>query len=564
MIRATLLSIAFGLLLSPLWAQSSEVTAEILKFSLAQDEIDDEGRRGISMKLDLRIRPAFEAFDRRRFDLTWRLENEAGKTIYRSRDQADYLDQKESVMARKPWGKSTVRYMVKEGIEIPLPYALLPLPAGPQKLKIVFSLQNEYVKLKDFAARDLEFQQRVFVKHPLIQQLFKLEKLSFEYDVPGFGVKETGILVRFDLLPRYGQDESSDEGYTLYWLLRDTSGKVVFDSRKAESIHHREKHVYFKNLQDNRFRSVDLFMRYREIALSGPEKVFLVLIAEANEDERREIYAKPHRLDVPRKYRFAEQEFNLRNLRAQAISRAGAAGISINFTLTLSQYGPRLDPEIGDYVVYPVLRDISGNVLYAPPSFPTEQSGNGWETYATAAFTDQGPLNVQLFLPWYVLDLPPGKTQLQYSLFVTDRQKQFKFPELSKGGIAVTCPEIREYRVEVEEFRMKDGEYDTEVRPISSRLPDLQWTLRVGPRRRYTSPRRKNSLSAPKGFAFLKVARGDSIFLVLYDIDSGFFNQDDFLGSWNLPYLDGGAKFVIEERNQGNLSGLRVLMERRR
>jgi hypothetical protein len=546
----------------PVLAQQDDFSAKILNFSLREDVVDKEGRRGIGLKFDLRMTPAETEFDRRRFDLTWKLTDKTGKVIYQSKDQEDYLDQKKSIMARKPWNNSSARYMEKQHVEIALPYNHLPLPDGEQKVTIVFSLNGKYGNLPEFARKELSFRQHVFTKHSLQEQTFSVSNMRFNYSAEGFAVDEPGIKMSFDLTPQYGPDESIEEGYTLYWLFRQPDGKVVFDSRKAQSIHHREEHVYLKNLRDGKFRDVSVFLNYDEIKMPGPAEVYVVLIAESDEEHHREIYAEKHMLNVPEKFRFEDQKFELSGLRAGAGFRKGASGLFIECEISLDNIGPRMDPEIGDYYVYPVLRNPKGEIVYSPKYLEPPAMASSRLAENLPALKDEGPVKVKLFLPWYVLQLSPGTATLQYTLKVSDRQRRYKFPVLSKGGISVRTPELRRYKINLVELLMKDSNYDTEVMPISSRLPDLQWTLRVGRDNRFISPKRKNSLRAPTGSSTVSIAVGDTLSVVLYDIDSGFFNNSDFLGSWQLPYQERGERFTIEEHNNGLVDHLKLEVTR--
>lgn len=541
-------------------AQKSDLEVTMRNFSFVPDQTDDNSRHGIGMKFDVRFSRIITDFNEKRFDITWRMEDQTGKVVYESKEQEEYEDEKEVVHPSKPWRK-TVSYMEDTDIEIAIPFAVMNFESGPKKLKIIFSAKNKVYDIPDFASYDIEFEQKVFVRHKMAEQSFEMVEIKFNYGAKGFAIKEPGMKIVATLRPKYGIDESADDSYQIYWLIRD-QGRILFDSRKCPSIHHRKEGLYLENLKEDKTAKAGMFLNYREIRMAGPAEVEVVLIADAD-GKTKEIYAQKHLLDVPVKFSFEEQEFKLSDLGTKVIYDKGAQGIRISCQVEMSKFGPRIDPERGAYYVYPVFRDEGGNILWKPERLGNSGHGNKRLSFALNAFSDEGPANLEFFIPFYEMDLPEGTVKLQYSIFASDRARQHRFPELSKGGFVTTAPKLRTYVVHLTNLDMKSSDYDTEFAPFGSKLPDLQWSLRVGSDRIYISSKRKNSLTAPTAEVTMRVAEGDTCSIVLYDIDSGFFNASDFLGRWELPYMDKGKKFVIQRSDEGLLNNLRVEMEQK-
>lgn len=541
-------------------AQNTDLEISMRNFTFSPEQMDDKGRHGIGMQFDLRFSKIITDFRAKRFEITWRLEDQAGKVVYQSKDQDGYEDEKEVVHPSKPW-KSTGSYMEDTEIEVSIPYTLMKFQPGQKNLKIIFSAASNVYQIPDFATKDISFVHKVFVRHSLEDQSFEMADIQFEYEAKGFAVDEPGMQIIAYLRPKYRMDEADDNSYQVSWLLRD-QGKILFDSRKCPSIHHQQKGIYLDNLKEDGTSGLSMFVNYSEVNMTGPAEVEVVLIADSD-GKTKEIYAKKHLLNVPVKYRFEEQEFKLSDLGTKVVFDKGAQGIRINCKVQMSKFGPRIDPVRGDFYIYPVFRDEGGNVVWKPEKLHRHNGGNNRLSYALTAFKDEGPASLEFFIPFYELNLPPGAARLQYSIFASDKYRNHRFPELSKGGLVTDAPKLRTYEVHLTNLNMKDSDYDTEVAPFGSRLPDLQWSLKVGSDRIHVSSKRKNSLTAPTGEVRVRVAEGDSMSIVLYDIDSGFFNASDFLGRWYIPYMDKGEKFVIERSDEGLLNRLRVEVVRR-
>ena len=546
-----------------LWGQSPEQKVSLHNFKLKTSQIDYKGRKGIELGFDLAFNWVDTDYKKKNFFLTWVIQDAEGKEVLRSAEQSTYTDQKKRVLARPAWREQNPKGMQRDDIQLALPLKFLPLKSGKQTFTAIFSLKNETYSFENFASETFTFEHEEIKEHPFSEQKFTVENWKFSQQQTGFGTDVPGLKMSFRLRPKYGQDVTASTSYGITWVLRDSTGKVVFDSRKTTSIHHRRKYVHFDRLTGGAFRKTVCFLSYDEIKLPGPGQVQIVLFAKSEAGETKEIYTGKHYLNLPVKYYYSEQKFKVSDLKSSISEVKGLHGLGINFNLSFEKVGPRMDPELGDYYIYAVIRDRKGNVVYAPKKLDIMKGQSSAPVFPCAAFLDKGPIKIEIFIPWYQLNLLEGKAYLQYSLFASSQSRAIKFPELGKGGRVVLAPRLRNYHFSLTNLEIVDGDYDVEFLKAGSHKPDLQWMLQLGRDNLYTSKQINNTLKAPKGEANITVAEGDKLSIVLYDIDSGILNRDDWINRWEIQYLPQKGDFVHEASAKGNLISMRVEMLRK-
>jgi hypothetical protein len=230
----------------------------------------------------------------------------------------------------------------------------------------------------------------------------------------------------------------------------------------------------------------------------------------------------------------------------------------VQYSVAFKQTGIMRNHEKGKYFFYAAIFDGANKLVIAPERAPTIYAGTSQLQDGQMPSAENVVANGTLFIPLHMLNLPAGAHHLKYALMVSDINLKTKFPVISTGNIAITKPADVRYLLSLEQLEMINADYDTEIVPISSNLPELQYVFAVGNDHYYQSEYVRNSLTAIPGSASLHLSEGDQIHLVLNDIDSGFFNGNDLLGDWKIDYAGKGDSFYYEVNHSGQVVKLRL------
>lgn len=547
-------TVLFLLLCSQAIAQTNANTITFSKFTLQQDAKDEaNGMSGLRLKFDIAFSWAEEDFFKRTFSMTYRLD-ENGKTILRCTDPGLYapsVTPTQQTVKGKPG-------MVSIGKEVFIPYTAIPLESGPKQLDLYFSLANDEGTYTDCFKTKLIFNHKKIVRHSLNDQVFTFSNIQLDAAAKEFSTSRRALAIAADVNFKYNLEESIEDKYEVCWLIRNAAGKQVFDSRKIGSTGDRTEVLPNELREGKAGAKLSMVASYHDIDLEGPNEAEIVFLLLGTEGGPKEIFSKKMMLDLPYKYNFEEQSFTLKSTSAKATQRDGVQGIEVQYACAFKNTGVMRNEEKGMYYFYAAIFDAAGKVVVAPERASTQGAGTAHLQDGQLPSPENAIASGSLFIPLHMLTVPAGSHALKFGLFVSDKGLQSKFPMVGNGNIAVAKPAEQLYALSLERLDMINADYDTEIIPISSNLPELQYYFAVGEDNYFASEYNRNSLSAIPATATLRLCEGDPINLVLYDVDSGFFNDNDLLGKWKIDYAGKGNSFVYELHDAGQVVALRL------
>jgi hypothetical protein len=533
-------------------AQGATRTVSISKFTL-QDGYVESDFSGLRMQFDMAFNWVETEFMQRSFTVTYRLE-QGGKAIF---PNAEFSDNSRGVMANEQTVKGKAS-MVSTANSLFVPYVWLPLESGPQTVDVVLTVSNKEGTYTDCYRKAITFQHKKMVRHNSLQQGFTFSNILFDYAAKSFGTNQPGMNVTSKVDFKYGVQESLDAQYEMAMLLRGAGGKVLYDSRKESHGGDKTKSVRIETREGKPTTEMTFFASYYDIAMEGPAEVELVYVLLGAEGGPKEIFAQKMLVNVPPMYNFEEQVFTLKSVTASATQKDGVSGISVQYACAFKYTGTVRNFEKGMFFFYAAILDGAGKVVIAPERAPTAGASTTHLQDGQMPSADHAVGTGELFIPLHLLNVAAGSHNLKFALMVSDVNLQTKFPVVGTGTVAITKPADHQYLLSLEQLDMIDANYDAEVIPVSSRLPELQYLFAVGADNYYQSEYNRNSLSAIPGSATLHVCDGDPISMVLYDVDSGFFNNSDLQGKWKIEYLGKGSTWYYEVANTGQVVKLRL------
>ena len=356
-------------------------------------------RRGVKVQFDMKFSEYETEFFNRSYDVYFRLETWDGETVFDSRLQQKSIDRKVAVRPDKPWNDPNVNYMVDRDVTLFIPFQNIELESGEYDLKLILSVEGKTINLPDCASLDLHITHEKFEIHDFSEQEFEFSDLTVTYDTKGFGTKQPGFDLDIKLALKYGPNEVIDPKYTLTWSIHTLDGTTVYESKKANSLHHREKAIRLKDMEPGKPKPLNIFIDYADVALGGPETVEFRFYAKASSGTAQQVYAEKKAVDLPQRYALEQQTFKLTNLKMAGDTKDGVSGLSIDFYAEFGETGPRSDPERGAYHFFPVLLDQKGNRIFNGKTETELSIGT------TQVFYGLHPVNfptggtVRLFLP---------------------------------------------------------------------------------------------------------------------------------------------------------------------
>lgn len=510
------------------------------------------GTFGILLTFDINFSWTESNLSDQGFDLTYKIEQK-GQVLPGPKGE---IREAARVYARN---RASDANMSITGVEIFVPYSDIPLESGQQDIDFVFSLKNRSGNYPDCDRLGIRFKHIKTIIYPIEEQEFDFQNISLNYHPIDQFEERPFLLFESEVINKYGLGQIKEESYELYWILKDDHGNIIYDSQKS-STSFDQKVILRPSIRDNKTRSsLKTKIYYYELKAEGPTKATLYFYLLGTEGGPKEIYSLSKTFDFPTKYNFADQEFSVSNVLANAKTIDGVQGYEFNFEANAKLNSVLRNPEKGDYYFFVQLFDETGKQIIQPNRAP-RFGGN--TTKLQDGFLPnyhQSQKNGHLFVPAYMISSSVGGHKFSYALMVSDKNLGTNFPILHKGTFEGTKPQEISWQVNLEHLVMKDDKYDTEFIPISSRLPELQYSFNIGNDRFFKSEYVKNNLSAVPGGTSLLLSKGDKMRLVLYDVDSGFFNESDFLGSWILPYPETGDAFTTEKTNEGQLSTMKIV-----
>ncbi|MEY3444797.1 MAG: hypothetical protein RLZZ519_3078, partial [Bacteroidota bacterium] len=453
------------------------------------------------------------------------------------------------------------RGMSSREVSLFIPYFEIPLESGTQKADLIFSLSNSGGSYTDCFKTSISWQHKKIVRHNLNDQIFEFKNLKVDYNAKEFRTEQAGLALSSDIGLKYGPEDCIESSYQLACVIR-SGGKEVFDSETAENSD-QTRLVPLEMIEGKPGSKVRFFVNYNSLKMDGPAEADIVFVLLGAEGGPKEIFTKRMLLDVPVKYNFDEQQFTLQKVEVIPATNDGVQGISVHYACAFKYTTILRNPEKGKYYFYLALLDANGKLAIDPARAPKSVSGTSHLMDAQLPSTTNTVARGSLFIPYYMLTTPAGAGNLKYALMVSDISLGTKFPVLGQGTVAVDKPEELKFRVALEQLEMIDADYDVEFIPPGSRLPELQYLFCVGEYAFFESEYNRNSLFAIPSSATLRISKGDKISMKLYDIDSGFFNNSDLQGKWDIEYLGKASPFLYEAHNQGQVINLRIKVEKR-
>jgi hypothetical protein len=552
-----LLIVGFGCFFSASFAQSGAKKVTFTNFTVQENHKDYRtGLLGLLLNFDVEFSWKEPAFENQQFSLSYRAE-QGSKTVFQSGNP-----QLPSAIFSVDKGSQSVSMSAKS-INISVPYASIPLPAGEQTVNFVFSLANNVGTYPDCATKWVNFNNKKVVSHSIEDQEFTFQDLKTNFAGKDFMSGIRGIEISAKLLTKFKAEETVETSYDFATLVRNGSGKVVFDSRKAAEGHKTVVNVALSDVNGRAGGTLNSFVDFRSLDMEGPGEGEIVFLAMDANGGSKEVFSKKMTLQVPPKYQYEEQGFSASNLTVKPSKVDGVQGIAVNFNCQFTHYGTMRNPEKGNYYFFLALMDATGKQVIALERAPNATAGTTQLMDGFLPEITPTPIKGGLFIPFTMLNLPEGNHSLKYALMVSDINLGTKFPTLATGSLEVVKPKEIQYFVRLEKLVMVNSDYDTEVFGLSSNLPELQYAIGVGFDHYYESEYIKNSLNGVPGSCLLRLSEGDPINLDLYDVDSGFFNDTDKLGSWNLAYVGKGQSFDFHLQNTGLVGDLLVHLERK-
>lgn len=147
----------------------------------------------------------------------------------------------------------------------------------------------------------------------------------------------------------------------------------------------------------------------------------------------------------------------------------------------------------------------------------------------------------ELFVPYYLIDLPAGEQQIKVAVEGAERTRRDPSapppPPVELSGVlertaTITKPPFRMVHLAVASVSVEPGGYDASLFRARKSMPDLMWEVRFGPRhlgRVYTSSVRDDTFAATwdRGPAPFPFSQGDVMSLAVLDHDVA---RDDVIG----------------------------------
>ncbi len=515
-----------------------------------------KGITGLLFKYDVTFNWEETDFFKQRFDLAFRLEQN-GVVVLRSENMKS-SETSISTSSETIGGK---RGMAARGASLFVPYLEIPLESGTQKADLIFSLSNSEGSYTDCFKTSISWQHKKIVRHSLNDQVFDFKNLTVDYDAKDFMTEQAGLALSSDIGFKYGPEDCIESSYQLACVIR-SGGKQVFDSKTAANSD-QTRSVSLEMIEGKPGSKVRFFVNYHALKMDGPAEAEVAFILIGAEGGPKEIFSKKMLLEVPVKYNYDEQQFTLQKVEVIPTTVDGVQGISVHYACAFKYTTILRNPEKGKYYFYLALLDANGKLAIDPARAPKNVSGTTHLLDGQLPSATNTVARGSLFIPYYMLTAPAGAGNLKYALMVSDISLGTKFPVVGQGTVAVNKPEEQKYWVALEQLDMIDANYDAEFIPPGSRLPELQYLLCIGEDAFFESEYNRNSLSAIPGSVMLRICKGDKISMKLYDIDSGFFNNSDMQGKWDLEYAGKTSPFLYEVHNQGQVINLRIKIEKR-
>ena len=539
-----------------------QLKAQERKIQIANFELEgnhnrySRGTLGLLLSFDVGFSWQEESLSARSFDIEYRLEQK-GKV----------LPNLEGTIRKGPRaysrGRSADENMHVKDLEIFIPYADIPLESGTQNVAVIFSFKNKNGNYPDCAKESIRFKHVKTVIHDVNEQVFDFGELEMDYQGSLFSTKTPALAMKGKVNLKYGPGEIKEDQYDVIWTLRDTDGNMIYQSESQKSSLEKHTTLSPRIVNGKPVANLKASIDYYQLKADGPTPATLEFFVKGANGGPKSIYKKQMTFDFPEKYKFEEQEFTITQVIAAAVKKDGVQGIEIFFQTTPKFTSILRNPEKGDFYFYPLIYDETGKQVILPARAP--KIGGSTSHLMDGYFPDFKNKNHSgsLFVPSYMLDLTPGKHALKFALMVSDKNLGTNFPELAKGEFKCEKPAEVTWHLALEYLEMVNAKYDVEFIPVSSRLPELQYAFCVGGDRFFKSDYVKNSLTAVPGATTILCSRGDQMRITLYDVDSGFFNDSDFLGGWELPYPTDGNSFILEKKDEGQVKRMKIVGEKR-
>lgn len=512
------------------------------------------GNKGLRIEFAVMFSQFVESYFARGFELDFVLVTESGAVAYDSKGKSQTTVRLEKSTDPKFAGFG----MVDGDVEVFVAGKDIQLPTGTHTVYLVLAAKNEYAGFPDFHKEKISFKHEFVEAKTFDQQEFTASKPTISYNTKGFGIEEPGMDFQFKVGMKYGVDQVDTESYLLNLKILSPDGsKVLYQSKDDPSIHHKTKSLRTEDFPGEP-KSFTFFVNYVVLKMDGPGDAVVVLDLEQPGIGTRELHRKVHTLNTPQKYRFDEQAFTPGRFDISRGMKDGVTGLSINFHCNFKYSTPLIDHERGDYYFFVLIQTESGDTAFSPTFL------RRMDYATTTAWDPHNPLlepsgaDVKLFIPMHRMRLKQGPQALKYTVFVSDKARRARFAPIGTGKIQVDQPRVLSYQLAVKHLEVISGNYDAQVAVFGNILPDLEWHIEVGNDTEYQSPVIENSLVASIGTAKINLSEGDVVNLGLWDIDSGFFNRNDVLGTWVIPYAGKGDQFSHRIDSQGVIDAFEV------
>ncbi len=550
-----------GFFLIPLFSIAQEgqnLKISVHNFKYLQNQKDFHGgETGIECEMDLHFSEVITDFFKKSFQITWKLIDQNNQVVYNSElNASSNFNKKEYSSPSVPFDEKNPSTMEDKNVALFIAYKDLNLEEGTHQLTLVLSATNKIKNHPDFWKEKIIIEQKTYQKYTINEQEFDLQNFNMNYKADGFAIKEKCLLFSFDLFLKYYRDNLDTKGYKLYWKILNQHQQVIFNSEIASSVHHRYELIHINNIQEKGFDKIKLYLQYQDIKLNTPEEVTFIILAEDDTKNRREILKEKMYLDIPEKYKYEDQEFTIKNLHIFENKKDGVQGINCVFNISFKYNSTLQNLDKGDnYCFYLNLYHSNKEKVSLYKSYKKRQyTSNNF--FRVTPSSEKESHEVNIFIPYRIIQLEQGSYPLNYELKVTDENKRIQFPILQTGNFELDQPQKKSALIRIDKLVVEYDKYDAQVLNFGSTKPDLQWHLLVGKDLIYQTKTMKNSFSAFAGSATINYVEGDEINIVVYDIDKTVFNPNDFIESYTIPYTKQKTSFSKKDISHGSIEKL--------
>lgn len=262
---------------------------------------------------------------------------------------------------------------------------------------------------------------------------------------------------------------------------------------------------------------------------------------------------------------------HIQNIRIEADGfQRGIRGILTTFDLHLHRHtdetedAPIFHSDLGPYLIRAFITDPNGLQVVGTDDAPNYRNKEGYcRDSIRFIVPDKGEVfpNLQLFIPFYALDLRSGTYNLRVKLEMRDAETGKLVQGLDPIQVTIAKPALKLLRMSVKYFEvdstdLSSGNWDYHLLSEDESRPDPEWKLMRG-RFPVHSPRRLKNVFKYEGETFdlspvFTLSEGDLLDVRVEDFD--LTSSSDQIGSTTLnPWRDNFQFATYQTRNFGKV-----------